>query len=116
MDRLETLRARTNDMVADLRRVVEAESFSQDLEGTAHCADVVWELGERLLGGKPERIEAAGRTHLLWRFGEEVRVLLLGHFDTVWPTGTLARWPFTVTDDRATGPGVFDMKAGIVQG
>jgi glutamate carboxypeptidase len=39
--------------------------------------------------------------------------LLLGHHDTVWPTGTLAEIPFRVDDGRARGPGVFDMKAGI---
>ena len=38
------------------------------------------------------------------------------HVDTVWPLGTLARWPFAVAEDRATGPGAFDMKAGLVQG
>ncbi|ANY10388.1 peptidase M20 [Pseudonocardia sp. HH130630-07] len=42
-------------------------------------------------------------------------VLLLAHYDTVWPLGTLADMPFTVEDDRITGPGVFDMKAGLVQ-
>lgn len=42
-------------------------------------------------------------------------VLVLCHFDTVWPTGTLAERPFRVdTDGRAHGPGVFDMKGGIV--
>ena len=34
----------------------------------------------------------------------------------MWPLGTIDRWPFAVTDGVATGPGVFDMKAGIVQG
>ena len=43
------------------------------------------------------------------------RVLLVGHLDTVWPVGTLVRWPFELRDGRATGPGVFDMKAGVVQ-
>ena len=43
-------------------------------------------------------------------------MLLLGHFDTVWPVGTTALRPFSVDGDVATGPGVFDMKAGIVQG
>ncbi|MPZ29373.1 MAG: M20/M25/M40 family metallo-hydrolase, partial [Micromonosporaceae bacterium] len=43
------------------------------------------------------------------------RVLLLGHHDTVWPLGTLARWPFSADGDVATGPGCFDMKAGLVQ-
>ncbi len=44
------------------------------------------------------------------------RILLLGHLDTVWPLGTLQRMPFTAEADRMTGPGVFDMKAGVVQG
>lgn len=41
--------------------------------------------------------------------------LLLGHMDTVWPTGTLARNPFREEQGRLRGPGVFDMKAGLVQ-
>jgi glutamate carboxypeptidase len=40
---------------------------------------------------------------------------LLAHYDTVWPAGTLAEWPVRVDDDIVTGPGVFDMKAGLVQ-
>ncbi|MEV6840499.1 M20 family metallopeptidase [Streptomyces sp. NPDC051133] len=43
-------------------------------------------------------------------------VLILAHYDTVWPAGTLASWPFTITGGRAGGPGVYDMKAGLVQG
>ena len=57
-----------------------------------------------------------GRVHLRWRFeGVAPRVLLIGHLDTVWPLGTLARWPFELREGHATGPGVFDMKAGVVQ-
>ena len=41
-------------------------------------------------------------------------VLLLGHLDTVWPMGTLAAMPFHVSKGRAFGPGVYDMKAGVV--
>jgi len=41
--------------------------------------------------------------------------LLLGHYDTVWPAGTLARMPFAVEGDRARGPGVYDMKGGLAQ-
>jgi glutamate carboxypeptidase len=40
---------------------------------------------------------------------------MLCHYDTVWPAGTLAEWPFEVQDGRASGPGVFDMKTGLVQ-
>ncbi len=53
--------------------------------------------------------------HVHWSGGGQPRVLILGHHDTVFPLGTLARRPFAVADGRATGPGVFDMKAGIVQ-
>jgi glutamate carboxypeptidase len=42
------------------------------------------------------------------------RVLLLGHTDTVWPAGEISKRPFMQTGGRATGPGVFDMKAGIL--
>lgn len=41
--------------------------------------------------------------------------LLLGHVDTVWPVGTLAEMPLVVEGDRLHGPGVFDMKGGLVQ-
>jgi glutamate carboxypeptidase len=39
----------------------------------------------------------------------------LAHYDTVWGAGTLADWPVRIDGDRFTGPGVFDMKAGLVQ-
>lgn len=42
-------------------------------------------------------------------------LLVLCHYDTVWPAGTLQELPFAVDDDTITGPGVFDMKAGLVQ-
>lgn len=42
-------------------------------------------------------------------------ILLIGHHDTVWPKGTLARMPFRIQRGRAYGPGVLDMKSGIVQ-
>jgi glutamate carboxypeptidase len=42
-------------------------------------------------------------------------VALLAHYDTVWPLGTLAELPFALDGDIITGPGVFDMKAGLVQ-
>src|SRR5436309_10786832 len=54
--------------------------------------------------------------HLIARFPgrSSERVLLLGHTDTVWPAGEITRRPFKIAGGRAFGPGVFDMKAGIV--
>src|ERR1700735_2088114 len=42
------------------------------------------------------------------------QVLVLGHLDTVYPEGTLVRMPFRVAGGRALGPGVFDMKGGLM--
>lgn len=42
------------------------------------------------------------------------RLLFIGHFDTVFPRGTVAERPFTIDGERATGPGIYDMKAGLV--
>ncbi|MEU8003061.1 M20 family metallopeptidase [Catellatospora sp. NPDC049111] len=107
---LRDLRTRLPRLVEDLAALVAVESPSEDPRATAHSADAVTALGSRLLGSSPERHGA----HLVWRHGD-TRVLLVGHHDTVWPVGTLARWPFRVDGDRATGPGCFDMKAGLVQ-
>ncbi|PYY03523.1 MAG: hypothetical protein DMG69_32420 [Acidobacteria bacterium] len=43
------------------------------------------------------------------------QLLVLGHYDTVYSTGTLAKMPFRLEGGKAYGPGTFDMKAGIVQ-
>jgi len=102
------------DAIVDtVRRLVECESPSADHAAVARSADVVAALGEELLGVAPERIVVDGVTHVRWRFGDEARVVLLAHHDTVWPIGTLERIPFAVSDDIMTGPGCFDMKTGL---
>jgi glutamate carboxypeptidase len=113
--RLGALRDRTDAMVASLEELVKSESPSVDLEATASCATTLAAIGAALLGAPPERLVVDGRTHLRWRFGAAARVAVIGHFDTVWPVGTVDRWPFAVNDGRATGPGTFDMKAGAIQ-
>src|SRR6476619_3902034 len=112
---LEALRTRTPAMVDALRALVETESPTADPDACRACVGVADELAAELLGSRGETLEVDGRVHLRWRFGGATRVLLIGHLDTVWPVGTLARWPFEVRGGRATGPGVFDMKAGVVQ-
>ncbi|MET7395261.1 M20/M25/M40 family metallo-hydrolase [Dactylosporangium sp. NPDC005572] len=115
MSALQKLRSAAPVMLDDLAELVHVESPSADVDAVGRCADVVAELGRRCTGEAPERIVTGGRPHLRWRFGGGTpRVVLIGHFDTVWPLGTLARWPFAAEGDRATGPGVVDMKAGIV--
>ncbi|MGW5687951.1 M20 family metallopeptidase [Nonomuraea sp. NPDC003754] len=101
-------------MIADIERLVRCESPSEDMAAVARSAEVVAEVGARLLGAEGERVVVDGHTHLRWRFGGEPRVLLLGHHDTVWPVGSLRTHPFEVRDGLLRGPGCFDMKAGLV--
>jgi glutamate carboxypeptidase len=65
-----------------------------------------------------EREHRGNHLRVVWPPAEEKRtgqLLVLGHYDTVYPTGTLSRMPFRVSGGKAYGPGTFDMKAGIVQ-
>lgn len=101
-------------MLADLEELVTCESFSADHAAVARSAGVVGALGTMLLGAAPETIVIGGATHLRWVLGTP-RVLLLGHHDTVWPVGSLRRLPWSSDGGIARGPGVLDMKAGLVQ-
>ena len=102
-------------MLATLRALVECESPTINLE-SAHA---VTQLAQVLAN---EWLPTLSRVEIhhgrpVWRWGpDQPEILLLGHLDTVWPMGTLSRIPFTISDDRITGPGVFDMKVGVVQG
>ncbi len=102
--------------VEALRLLVEAESPSGDPEALARCADVLATLGTELLGRPPSRHDVDGVPCLRWEASGEAFIGLIGHFDTVHPLGGLAENPFRIEDGWAFGPGIFDMKAGIVQG
>ncbi len=102
-------------MLGDLRTLVEIESPSHDVEALTRSAEALAAMIERHLGGQAKLIDSLAGPHVAWSGGGTPRVLLLGHHDTVFPTGTVARRPFAVSSGRATGPGVFDMLGGIVQ-
>ncbi|HVF05254.1 MAG TPA: M20 family metallopeptidase [Frankiaceae bacterium] len=103
-------------MIEELEALVDVESPSADAGATEAALRLVDDLFLRHLGSRGEWRVAEARAHLVWSGGGDARVVLVGHADTVWPLGTTARWPFSVTGDVATGPGCFDMKAGLVQG
>ncbi|MDQ0746769.1 glutamate carboxypeptidase [Streptomyces africanus] len=123
LTRVESLaRTALPEITGDLRRLVELETPSDDKELlTAGLAAVEAWTHERL-GPPDESRRYDGGPHgdmleLLYRGTSPAVVLVLCHYDTVWPAGTLAGWPFRVGEDgRATGPGAFDMKCGLVQG
>ncbi|WP_222704584.1 M20/M25/M40 family metallo-hydrolase [Actinomyces polynesiensis] len=105
----------TSAMLEDLRALVCAESPSSDPVALGACAEVLAGIGERLLGTAPEIVEVEGIPQVSWSFGGTPTVLLLGHLDTVWPLGALEDHPWSTRDGLVRGPGVFDMKAGLVQ-
>lgn len=82
-------------------------------------ASVLAEYAESRAGGRAEILPASGAgNHVRVAWGEDHEgppIMLLGHYDTVWDAGTLEGMPFVVEDGIARGPGVFDMKCGLVQ-
>ena len=97
-----------------IEALVAIESPSDDPAAVNRCGR---ELASRLesMGAAITRIpSSAAGDHLRACFGSGPRqILLLGHFDTVWPVGQLATMPLKRDAGRLHGPGVFDMKAGI---
>ncbi|MFV0309543.1 MAG: M20 family metallopeptidase [Desertimonas sp.] len=105
-----------DQVLSDLESLVEVESPSHELSAIENSAETLAGLIAARLGSAPELLASPAGPHVHWRGGGASRVLIVGHHDTVFPVGTLARRPFTVSDGHIAGPGVFDMKGGIVVG
>jgi glutamate carboxypeptidase len=102
-----------------LEELVRSESPSRDKRAADAAGAILTRLFAQI-GGSVEKIpnNQVG-DHLLARFrgdSDDRPALVLGHFDTVWPLGTIERIPFRISHDesRAFGPGIFDMKAGLI--
>ncbi len=105
----------TLERVAALVRLESPTSFPEGVsEAQSLCAEWAKALGGRVLRHLPTG--KAGVLEVRWGDWEDARkpVLLLGHLDTVWPVGTLEQMPWRREGNRAAGPGVLDMKAGVV--
>jgi glutamate carboxypeptidase len=116
---LDYLERHREAMLSDLREFVERESPSTDKARADAFVRFLAERAEHLTGGEVTVVpQDRWGDHLLLRVGrgEGPPVLLVGHYDTVWPAGTLERMPFRLEGERAHGPGIFDMKCGLVQG
>src|SRR5437870_7696117 len=104
-------------LVETIAALVALESPTTDKGAVDRCGS---ELAARLdaIGGRVSRLSRADRgDHLLAEFGcGASQVLLLGHFDTVWPVGQIGKMPIVQSNGRLHGPGVFDMKAGVAIG
>ncbi|HTL45728.1 MAG TPA: M20 family metallopeptidase [Vicinamibacterales bacterium] len=102
------------EILADTEAFARRESPSTDKGAVDRCGE---DIAARCRAAGAEirwlRREDRGNHILASWPGHEPAILLLGHFDTVWPLHTIAEMPVARDGDRLTGPGVFDMKAGI---
>ena len=119
MQLLDYFLAHQEEMIQMLGDLVMLESPSSEREAVNAVADYLTEAFAAQ-GAQVERLpQTAFGDHLRveWGGGED-QVLLVGHMDTVWPLGEVETRPFQISADgkRATGPGVFDMKNGLVIG
>jgi glutamate carboxypeptidase len=117
---LRHLKNRLPEMLSTVHRLVLAESPSLEKAPADRCCDILaaeW----RKRGASVERIMQKLRgdqLRITWRPKKSRpagQFLVLGHYDTVYATGSLAKMPFRVSGGKAYGPGIFDMKAGLTQ-
>ncbi len=118
--RLAYFNERRDAIVSTIRELVEIESPSDNKAAVDRIAEAVAQKFSRLGGNVDIRIHPAKDfgNHLQIDFdvaGKSAAkpVLLLGHYDTVYPLGTLAAMPCRAVGNKLTGPGVLDMKSGI---
>jgi glutamate carboxypeptidase len=101
------------------KQVVSIDSGTGDVEGGRKVAAVLIPILKDL-GAAIESVpaEAEGlpeNTVATFTGTGKARILLIGHIDTVFGPGTVARWPFAIEGDRIRGPGVGDEKGGVVE-
>jgi glutamate carboxypeptidase len=117
-DVLASAETRSEWIRASLRDLVRQESPSEDPAAVNGAVTMV-EAHARSLAGRTKRHRQKKFGDILeLRFGparsSRKPILLLGHLDTVWPIGTLKTMPWREEDGRCYGPGVLDMKAGVI--
>src|SRR6266851_2741298 len=117
---LQLLRPQLPQMLATLRKFVLAESPSLEKPPADRCCGIVaseWRKRRARVERMPQKQRG---DHLRITLAPQNarapgQLLVLGHYDTVYAIGTLAKMPFRITRGKVYGPGTFDMKAGLVQ-
>jgi glutamate carboxypeptidase len=115
--------ARRDGFIADLEEMVNVDSGSFNRDGVNRVAtmcerrfrDGGWEI-DRIVPADPDLPPVGDTVVGTLRGAGGPRVLLLGHTDTVFDDGVAAERPFSIADGRAFGPGVSDMKGGLLAG
>ena len=112
------LKDRTDEMVEYLKELASIETPSSDASTQDAALSLISQRLEKL-GFDCQRIEGAkSGGQLIAKIPQQddrPKQLLLGHCDTVWPVGTLEKMPVEIREGRLHGPGVYDMKGGLVQ-
>jgi glutamate carboxypeptidase len=117
---LRLLKPRLPEMLSTLRTLVLAESPSLEKAPADLCCDLLAAEWHKR-GASVERIaqkQRGDQLRIAWwpqKSRPAGQLLVLGHYDTVYASGALAEMPFRVSAGKAYGPGIFDMKAGLVQ-
>ncbi len=115
---LEAAQAQVESFLSDLAQLVNIDSGTYTPAGVARVSDALqWRF--EASGALVERVDGKQYgPHLVarWPGAGKGRILLIGHMDTVFPEGEVGRRPFRVEEGRAYGPGVMDMKSGLLVG
>jgi glutamate carboxypeptidase len=104
-------------LVSTIADLVRLESPSDDKPALDRCASFIETRLDALGWRIVRQSQKDAGDHLRAEIGSgDAQILLLGHYDTVWPVGQLERMPLREENGRLHGPGVFDMKAGLAIG
>ncbi|MET8944161.1 M20 family metallopeptidase [Streptomyces sp. NPDC004542] len=114
------LKDRHDSIVNDLTTLVNLETPSTDKALLDEALEWLETWSDAMLGKPDSRHRSPGGRYgdiLISEYAGESEKLItfVCHYDTVWEKGTLADWPLAIDGDHATGPGIYDMKAGLIQ-
>jgi len=100
-------------MLSALEKLVRLESPTEDLDACRAVIELASQIALDVLGVPAQIREVNGRP-VFWWGAQNPDVIVLAHLDTVWPKGSFqSLW--SIKDNVASGPGIFDMKAGFIQ-
>ncbi len=115
---LEEFDREKESMISDLKRIVEMETPSTDKQKLDEFVNYFVDYIRREFSIEPEILVSKDHGNdikIVFNGKLNDQVLLLCHYDTVFDTGSIAKNPFRIDHGRIYGPGIFDMKTGIVQ-
>ena len=100
-------------MLSALEKLVRLESPTEDLAACRAVIELASQIALDVLGTPAQTREVNGRP-VFWWGAQNPNVIVLAHLDTVWPKGSFqSLW--SIKENVASGPGIFDMKAGFIQ-